>query len=288
MDTYPPARRRDIVHAYLVLPHAVPIIVVITATAAFAFVARGGWPGGIDLVMLLLAMLGGQLAVGAVNELVDVELDRASKPYKPIPAGLVTEQGAVAMTWVGIALMVIGSLRFGFLPFSLCALGTGLGIAYSFWFKRTAWSWLPYVLALPLLPIWVWTALEDVPQSLLALYPIAVPALIAVQLAQSIPDVDADRTVGVPTLAALLGEGRARALCWGLTSLSVVLAALMAARAVAEPVPVWIAAAVSALLIGLNVVLWRRDRDMGRMSCFPCIATAVAVLGVGWTIGMVG
>jgi 4-hydroxybenzoate polyprenyltransferase len=277
-----------VVHAYLVLPHAVPIIAVVTATAAFAFVARGGWPGGPDIGMLLLAMFGGQLAVGAVNELVDVELDRASKPHKPIPAGLVSERGARVMVWSGLALMVIGSLRFSIVAFALCALGTGLGIAYSLWFKRTAWSWIPYILAIPLIPIWVWTALEDVPLALLALYPIAVPALIAIQIAQSIPDVAADRGVGVRTLAALAGEERARILCWGLALLSVVLATLFAPRVVSEAAPVWIASVASMVLIGVNVVLWRRDRDLGRMSCFPCIAVAVAVIGVGWTVGMVG
>jgi 4-hydroxybenzoate polyprenyltransferase len=277
-----------VVHAYLVLPHAVPIIAVVMATAAFAFVARGGWPGAADLGMLLLAMFGGQLAVGAVNELVDVELDRASKPHKPIPAGLVSERGARVMVWSGLALMVIGSLRFSVVAFTLCALGTGLGIAYSLWFKRTAWSWIPYILAIPLIPIWVWTALEDVPSALLALYPIAVPALIAIQIAQSIPDVAADRGVGVRTLAVLAGEERARILCWGLALLSVVLATLFAPRVVSEAAPVWIASVASMVLIGVNVALWRRDRDLGRMSCFPCIAVAVAVIGVGWTIGMVG
>lgn len=31
--------RREVVHAYLVLPHAVPILAVLTATGAFAIVA---------------------------------------------------------------------------------------------------------------------------------------------------------------------------------------------------------------------------------------------------------
>ena len=59
--------RSQVSHAYLVLPHAAPIVVVLAATAAFALVAARGWPGWGDLLCLLGAMLGGQLAVVDVN-----------------------------------------------------------------------------------------------------------------------------------------------------------------------------------------------------------------------------
>ena len=39
---------------------------------------------------LLLAMLGGQLAIGATNELIDLPLDAIGKPHKPLPRGDVT------------------------------------------------------------------------------------------------------------------------------------------------------------------------------------------------------
>ena len=37
--------RSQVIHGYLVLPHAAPIVVVLAATAAFALVAARGWPG---------------------------------------------------------------------------------------------------------------------------------------------------------------------------------------------------------------------------------------------------
>lgn len=279
---------REVVHAYLVLPHAVPIIAVMSATAAFALIARGGWPGTADMAALLLAMLGGQVSIGAVNELVDVELDRASKPSKPIAAGLVTEDGARLMAFCGILVMIAGSLRFSFAAFALCALGTGLGVAYSFWFKRTMWSWVPYVLAVPLIPIWVWSALEEVPLALLAVYPIAIPALVAVQIAQSVPDIEADQSVRVRTLAVALGERRAMVVCWGSVVLSVVLATVLAPQAAERPVWGWVASGVAITLVGFNAALWRRDPHRGRMSCFPLVAAAVAILGVGWALGATG
>jgi geranylgeranylglycerol-phosphate geranylgeranyltransferase len=280
-------RTGEVIRAYAVLPHAVPIIAVLTATAAFASVARGGWPGTADIVTLLLAMLGGQLAVGAVNEIVDIELDRVAKPHKPIPAGLVSERGARRMAWCGLALMVAGSLRFSLEAFALCALGTGLGIAYSLWFKRTPWSWVPYVLAIPLMPIWVWTALDEAPLSMLALYPIAIPALVALQLAQSIPDIDGDGRTGVRTLAVVLGERRAIVACWGSIAVSTVIAAFTAGVVAERPGWVWLACAMSWVPILLGASLWRRDARTGRERCFPLVAAAVVVLGVGWTMATV-
>src|SRR5262245_8284644 len=54
---------------YALLPHLVPVVVVELATVAFAIVAWGGVPPWQLLVPLLFAMLGGQLAIGALNEL---------------------------------------------------------------------------------------------------------------------------------------------------------------------------------------------------------------------------
>src|SRR5688500_6395010 len=137
--------RRQIVRGYLVLPHAVPVLVVMAATAIFALIAAGGWPGVGPMGRLLGAMLGAQLAIGAGNELVDVDLDRLSKPDKPVAAGLVSRRGAGMVVVAGVVLLITLSLSFGFASLLLCALGTGTGIAYSLWFKRTIWSWIPYL-----------------------------------------------------------------------------------------------------------------------------------------------
>jgi len=280
--------RRGVLRGYLVLPHAVPIIVVMTATAAFALIASGGWPGLGPMIRLLGAMFGGQLAIGAVNELVDADLDAIAKPDKPIPSGLVSRRAARIVAIAGTVIMAVLSATFGLAGFGLCALGTGAGIAYSFWFKRTIWSWIPYLVALPLLPIWVWTALSSVRPGMFAIYPIGAAAVVAVQIAQSLPDLEADAGSGVRTLAVALGTQSARRICWGAMLVAAMMAAMLAPKLTGNAALVWIAAAVACALIAVNAILWRRDARAGTLACFPCIASAAVALGIGWTAALVG
>jgi 4-hydroxybenzoate polyprenyltransferase len=280
--------RREVVRGYFVLPHAVPILVVLTATGAFALIAARGWPGTIAMLRLLVAMLGAQLSIGAVNELVDADLDAVAKPDKPIPAGLVSRQGALGVAIGGIVAMCVFSIGFGWDAFAFCALGAATGIAYSVWFKRTIWSWIPYLVALPLLPIWVWSALSHVDARLFAIYPIGAAAVIAVQIAQSLPDLDADRRSGVRTLAVALGPGRAKFVCWGAMIAAALIAALLASWLTDQPSRVWIAAAVTTCLVAANAVVWKRDERIGALASFPCIALGAVVLGVGWAAALAG
>lgn len=283
-----PPSRRQVVRGYLLLPHAVPVVVVMSTTTAFAFVAAGGWPGLTRLVCLLTAMFGSQIAIGAINELVDADLDTIGRPSKPIPAGLVSRRGARLVAAIGLILLVLGSLRFSFIAFLLCLLGTGTGIAYSLWLKRTIWSWLPYLVALPLLPIWVWVALDRFKPGLLLLYPFGAAAVIAVQIAQSLPDVETDREAGIHTLAVSLGITWSRRVCWGAVLLAAIGAALLAPWLTEAPRRVWPAALLALGLIGLNAVIWRGNPATGVTACFPCVAVAIAVLGLGWTLALAG
>src|SRR5687767_6027745 len=92
-----PVMGRRIV-AYSMLPHTPAIVAVLGATALFALLATGGNPPLGRLTLLLLGMLGGQIAIGALNEWCDREADAISQPDKPIARGLVSPRGALLMT----------------------------------------------------------------------------------------------------------------------------------------------------------------------------------------------
>jgi 4-hydroxybenzoate polyprenyltransferase len=268
--------------AYVTLPHFTPLTIVVVVTGLLAWMIDGSSLSAAELGRLLLAMLGGQLLVGIANELIDSDADRLSKPSKPIPAGLVSRRGAVLFGAGGLVLMLIEGSSFGALSFSLLLIGTGTGIAYSLWFKRSPFAWLPYLIALPLLPIWVAVSLDRFEPALLWLYPLGALAVLGVQLAQSIPDIDADRAAGIDSVTTRLGEPRALWLCWGSLLGSVVLAIIGSVVRVGWSRPVELAGLVVLGLVVLDVGLYRWNRRIGVMAAFPCAAASTALLGLAW------
>jgi 4-hydroxybenzoate polyprenyltransferase len=277
---------RRTARGYLLLPHLAPVLVVELATAAFAVIAWGALPPPHLFGPLLLAMLGGQLAIGAVNELVDLPFDTVGKPGKPLPSGDVSVRGARVMVVVGLIVMVAFGSLFGSLAFALLAAGTGLGIAYDLWFKRTIWSWLPYLLALPLLPIWVFASLGKPEPRLLLLYPLGALATVGVHLAQALPDVTIDREAGLETVTSRLGEMRIFAFAW-LATLSAPVLGWLAALWLGvsqQLVPIAVASGLGMLLLVVNLVLIRADRRRGAIACFPLVATTTLGTGLAWTL----
>jgi 4-hydroxybenzoate polyprenyltransferase len=273
---------RSRVVAYATLPHFTPLATVVAATGMLAWIVGGSSLTGSQLGRLVLAMLGGQLVVGIANELVDSETDRLTKPSKPIPAGLVSRRGAVFFGAVGLALMLSAGSSFGALSFLLLFIGTGAGVAYSLWFKRSTFAWLPYLIALPLLPIWVAISLDRFEPALLLLYPLGAFAVLGVQLAQSIPDIEADRASGIDSLTTRLGETRSLWLCWA--SLLGSLALAIAGMEIHEDwrSPMELAGLAVLALIGLNIALYCWNRRIGVMAAFPCAAASTALLGLAW------
>ena len=277
---------RRTLRGYLLLPHLAPVLVVESATAAFAVIAWGGLPPADKLGTLLLAMLGGQLAIGATNELVDLPYDTVGKPWKPLASGDVSIRGAQTMLAVGLIMLGAFGSRFGALPFALLAAGTGLGIAYDLWFKRTVWSWLPYLLALPLLPIWVFTALGKAGAEIAAALPARGAGDGWCPFRPGAPrrgdrsrGRPADRD-GSPRSAAhlrrrLVGDalcgaiGLARGLAVGRRP------ALRCHRARRR---------ADRLLLVSNLILMAINRPLGVAACFPLVALSTLASALAWVL----
>jgi 4-hydroxybenzoate polyprenyltransferase len=268
--------------AYATLPHFTALAIVVVVTGLLAWVIGGLSLAGAELGRLLLAMLGGQIVIGVANELIDSEADRLSKPSKPIPAGLVTRRGAYLFGAVGFVLMLLAGSSFGFASCSVLLLGTGTGVVYSLWFKRSTFAWLPYLIALPLLPIWVAISLGRFEPALLWLYPLGALAVLGVQLAQSIPDIEADRAAGIDSVTTRLGERRALWLCWGMVLGSLVLACAGAIIRNEWHWPMELAGLIALVLVGAGVALYRWNHRIGVLAAFPCAAGSAAVLGLAW------
>lgn len=273
---------RSRVLAYLTLPHFTPLAIVVVVTGFLAWIIAGASIESQTLARMLMAALGGQLVVGVVNDIVDAEDDRLTKPDKSIPSGLVSERGAAILGVSGLVLMVIAGATFGLASFLILLVGTGTGVAYSIWFKKSRFAWLPYLVALPLLPIWVAVTLDRFEPALLLLFPLGALAVLGVQVAQSVPDIEEDRAVGIESVTTRLGERRTLLFCWATILASMLLTGLSVWIIEGSNWPMTIASLIVVGLVVFDVILYRTRPRSGVMAAFPCIAGAVATLALAW------
>lgn len=287
-----PGRRSRwrVVRGYLLLPHLAPIIVVELATLGIAFIAWSGLPPFGLLARLLLAMLGGQLAIGAINEIVDLPDDAVGKPQKPLPSGEVSVQGARLVAAFGLALMAVAGVSLGLVSFALLLLGTGLGIVYDLWLKRSMWSWVPYLLALPLLPIWVFVTIGRPEPRLLFLYPLGALAAVGVHLAQALPDVAADQAAGMRTITSRMGAEAAFAAAWVTIIATPLIASVLPRGSPGEAWPGLMAIPIGvALALAIaNGIVRLVNRRLAERLCFSLAAVSLVVSALGWTLSIAG
>jgi 4-hydroxybenzoate polyprenyltransferase len=273
--------------AYLRLIHPVPVLFVMIGTALFGLLAAGGRPEAGRYLLMLAAMLGGQVAIGALNERCDAQHDARHQPWKPIPAGLVSPRSVPPIIAAGLIAAILAGAALGGWPLALLLLGTGSGIVYDVWLKRTPLSWLPYLVSLPLLPIWAWLVMDGFEPRLLWLYPFGGLYVLAVHLAQTLPDIAGDDASDARGLAVVLGERLGRIIIWAVafgTALAMPIGALIVGTR-----PAWalLAASVAAALFALFLIRSRRGSVGPRDSrLFEMLAAGATILGAGWVLAV--
>ncbi|HEX3428738.1 MAG TPA: UbiA family prenyltransferase [Candidatus Limnocylindrales bacterium] len=164
-----------------------------------------------------IAMTALQLGIGVVNDVVDAPRDAGRKLGKPIPAGLVSPELAMVLAAAAFALGFLLSAPGGALLIALAVVVIAIGLAYDLRLKGTPWSWLPFAVGIPVLPVFGWAgATGRFPPMFAVLVPAAVAAGVALAIANSLVDVGRDREAAVSSVTLALGEGRAQALNTGL------------------------------------------------------------------------
>lgn len=276
------------------LAHPFPSILTALATGAIALLAGAGRSGAIGpelavAARLGLAMLGFQVSIGALNDLSDIELDRARKPGKPLPRGAVQPAGAILLAVAGLALGIGLSVPSGPVTIAVGVAGAALGYAYDLGLSRTRWSWLPLAAALPLLPTYAWIGATGVlPTDVILLIPIGVVAGIVLALANGIADEERDRDAGVDTAVVRLGRGRA----WIVHLVG--LAAVIAAAALLAPRPAlgsggeaWGGAVgLGAVLALAGLALAAAPAAALRERGWELESLGLALVGVAWLAGV--
>jgi 4-hydroxybenzoate polyprenyltransferase len=279
----PPRRRVAALLRAARIVHPFPTLLNVAATAGLAGVAARGAPDASTLVRMLALMFCAQCAIGVANDYVDRDLDAATKPWKPIAAGLVRPLAAAALALALIVAAGALAATLGAGGFGLAMAGMGCGLVYDIRLKRTAFSALPYMVAIPVLPIWVWLTLGAWQPVLWWLLPLGALIGLALHLANTLPDLDGDRAHGVAGLAHRLGARRSMLAAWASFGSALALSLVLAPFAGADAriyLPALVAGCAS-LAASVAVFLIRRD-ELALQLGFGTLAIGSAVLAVGW------
>ncbi len=266
------------------LLHPFPSLLNAAAVLLFAALALGHRPGAALGARLALTMLAAQCAIGIANDLADRALDRATKAGKPLASGTISPTIAGGLLGAALLGAALGAASFGLASLATVALGTGLGLAYDLRLKRTALSWLPYLLALPLAPIWVWVALDRFGPRLLWLYPLGASLFLALHLANALSDYAGDTTAGIRGIAQRLGRDRAIATLWIAATLPLLLASALGLALPYRWERLIPALALTLLTILLAAALTRRQpsQEAPYRAAFGLLMVGTIILAMGW------
>jgi len=255
--------------------HPLPSVAVTAISAGLAALAGLGLGTGL---LLVVAILAGQLSIGWSNDSIDAARDRASERRdKPVARGAVTPRTVGTAAVLALVVCGIASVALGWAAGLASMVVAASGWAYNLGLKATALSWLPYAVAFGLLPA-VATLALPVP-SWPAPWAMLSGALFGVSahLANVLPDLTDDSATGIRGFPHRLG---ARASAAGCTALLFAASMVILFGSGAElTVWRWVAAvvlgliAVAAVIIGL-----RRPTSRALFTLVIAVASADLVL----------
>lgn len=198
------------------ISHPRAVVVFTLIALGVAVITEGGlpsWQCGFPLAMAMALI---QISIGVFNDYCDRDLDAVHKPGRPIPAGLVSARQAYWVSFVSGAIGLAASATLGLRSLAVLAVALAIGVLYSAHFKRSVLSWLPYAIAYPIVPVWVWVSLGEFRVTMLLIYPAVVPLAIGVHLCNQLRDYDKDAEQGMKGFVHYLGKRQAGQLCVGL------------------------------------------------------------------------
>jgi len=184
---------------------------VLVTTVAFLIAQALWWEG--PAYVIAIGVLLGQLIVGWTNDLRDYEDDlKHNRIAKPLVSGFITPKQLRTAIYVVTPLAVLVNLfgPLGLKGGAVYLLGIAFGLAYNFYFKYTALSPLPYVIAFAALPASIVLAVDETPP----LWMMAAGSMlgVAAHIANVLKDFDEDGLSGIRSFPRIIGERASRLL----------------------------------------------------------------------------
>jgi len=286
---HPKRSLSDKIRGFFLLCHPGPVLFHIIAVTVFTLLAA--WPNlfWLPIALVIAAHTAMQLSIAMLNDYCDRELDAQGKPGKPIPRGLVTPREALMGGRIMIILMLIFLM---FLPplallISLCYLA--LGQAYNWKLKSTPFSGIVFALAMPLIPLYAFAGMGRPLPILFWLVPVGFMIGIAINLANSLPDLEEDAAHHARTLAVVLGVKGSFLACQSLIVASAALIALVTMLGFVR-IHIWIL--VVTLIIacvaveGMHLFFGPEKPVKTRKLYFYLVTLTCLILAGGWLIGV--
>jgi 4-hydroxybenzoate polyprenyltransferase len=272
----------------LLVTHPIPSLMYVITVALFSFLAAASSGHSLAPAILARVLIGvacAQIAIGTLNDYMDRELDAQSERFKPLVAGLITPRMALGQVIVATIIMLLLLAPLGLVPLILGILIEGLGLAYDLGLKSTPLSGLLYAVYFPLIPLLAWSVFGSYQPFLLWVLPFGAALGLAMNIANTLPDLEADTAAGVRGLPHLLGLRNGLTIAW-ITPPAVflVMSALNLFGVVpAQPLGLALAGVAATLPVGIAALLYFRRPDAHTLRInFFIQASGVLIMSAAW------
>jgi 4-hydroxybenzoate polyprenyltransferase len=204
-------------------------------------------PHGAGPLLIVPAILAGQLSVGWSNDAIDAERDTATgRTDKPLATGQLSKR----LTWTAAIIAGIIALILPLAISPVTALISAITLvaawAYNAGLKATIASGVPYLVAFGLLPAIATSTLPSHPLPHWWIIAIAATLGLGAHFANVLPDLTADRATGMNGLpqriAARFGTAKHGERAVRASAVTLLLAATIALAITASPARRWVAA----------------------------------------------
>lgn len=279
-------RRRivDVVRGLFFATHPIPASLFITTVAIFSL--RAMWPQlrWSTFVLLILGHATMQGSINLMNDYCDRYRDAITQPMKPIVRGLVRPREVFVASIIMGVLMVLLLLPLPPLALLVSLLYLTLAMAYNFGLKSTAFSGLILALVFALIPLYIFAGVGKLLPIAYWLVPVGFLMGAALNLANSLPDVEGDKKNGARTLAVLLGLKGSFLTCYALMLLSIALIGTLTITGIvaSRTVITYPLLALAVLMLVVMNVLFGPDKPAKTRRAY-FIIVAVMSMGIALT-----
>jgi 4-hydroxybenzoate polyprenyltransferase len=279
----------EIILGLLLLSHPIPVLFHIIAVTLFTLLAA--WPHFVwnVIVLVIAAHAAMQVSIAMLNDYCDREHDAQGKPEKPIIRGLILPREALIAGLFMIVIMVILLIPLPRLALiiSLCYLA--LGQAYNLGLKSTPLSGVVFALAMPLIPLYAFAGVGRIPPIIFWFVPAGFLLGIALNLANSLQDLEDDAAQGLRTLAVVLGVARSFTVCDSMIVLCAAMVGILTITGIvpANPRIITPVLVLTFLAVGGMIFFFGPGKALKtRKTYFYLVTLTCLILAGGWLIGV--